>query len=239
MRYRLGRLPPRPVDVGDLTHYLTKPLPNPPDAVLAPALNYPMAANDRYGDCTIAAAVHTDQAMARLTQEWWAYPGDEAVVATYLKLSGGQDTGLVETNVLTVWNQRGLFGHRLAAWAPVNVRHQPVLKQSVWVVGSVYTGVLIAAPAQQQFAEKKPWDLTGTGADDVIKGGHAVPMVGYNATGPVFVTWGALQQATWRWWNAYAEEAYAVIPSEIKQAGALRGINFAALEADLAALKGA
>lgn len=231
--YKLGRLAPVPVPIGDLTSYLIEPLPAPPTEVDAPQLTYPMADNDRLGDCTIAAVVHSDQVTANLTTEAWTYPGDSVVSTEYLKLTGGPDTGLVETNVLKVWHGTGLFGHKLAAFAPVNVKHTKVIKQTTALCGVTYAGVLIPEPAQQQFADHQPWALTGTSADSDIEGGHAVPIVGYNATGPVFVTWGALQQATWAWWLEYAEEAYALITAEVKARGSLRGVNFTVLEADL------
>lgn len=234
-QYKLGRLAPKPVALCDLTHYLTSPLPEPPSAVDAPDLQYPMALNDRYGDCTIAAVVHSDQATANLTTQPWTYPGDEAVKTEYFRLTGGQDTGLAETDVLKAWIA-GLFGEKLAAFAPVNVKHTKVIKQATALCGVVYTGVLIPAPAQQQFADHQPWDLTHTAADDQIEGGHAVPIVGYTAAGPIVVTWGALQPVTWAWWLKYAEEAYVLITAEIKAAGALRGVDFDALDADLAAL---
>lgn len=230
---KYGRLAPAPVPVRDLTHYLSAPLPTPPSAVDAPHLAYPMAGNDRYGDCTIAAVIHVDQATANLTAEPWTYPGDEVVVTEYLRLSGGKDTGLVEANVLKVWSTSGLFGHKLAGFASLNVRHLVPIRQAVSLCGAAYTGVLVPAPAQRQFAAGEVWDLTGTDADSEIEGGHAVPIVGYNRTGPIFVTWGALQQATWRWWNAYAEEAYAVLTADVKARGELRNVNFSALEADL------
>jgi hypothetical protein len=236
-QYKLGRLAPEPVDLADFTEYLTEALPDPPADIAAPQLTYPMADNDQYGDCTIAAVVHTDQATAHLTTEAWKYPGDAAVKAEYFKLTGGQDTGLVETNVLTAWNTVGLFGHKLAAFAPINVKHTKVIKQATSLIGAVYTGVQIPEPAEQQFADHEPWALTGTAADDQIEGGHAVPIVGYNATGPVVVTWGALQQVTWDWWLKYAEEAYAVITAEVKKRGKLHGVNFAALDKDLGALR--
>lgn len=231
---RLGRLAPKPVDIGDLTHYLISPLPTPPAQLAAPNLNYPMAGNDRYGDCTIAGVVHTDQATANLTHEDWTYPGDKVVEDEYFDLTGGEDTGLVETDVLKVWQSNsGLFGHRLDAFAPINVKHTQTIKQGVLLCGAVYTGVLIPAPAQGQFANHQPWDLTGTSQDDDIEGGHAVPIVGYNATGPIVVTWAALQQVTWRWWNQYAEEAYATITAEVKARGNLRNVAVKAIEEDL------
>jgi hypothetical protein len=236
--YKLGRLAPEPVDLDDFTHYLTEPLPPAPPTVIAPTLPYAMADNDTIGDCTIASVVHTDQVAASLTSEPWTYPGDSPVRAEYFKLTGGADTGLVETRVLWAWHAKpGLFDRELAAYAPLNVKHTAAIKQTTFLAGAVYTGVLIPAPAQQQFADHQPWALTGTSADSDIEGGHAVPIVGYNATGPIVVTWGALQQVTWQWWLEYAEEAYAVITAEVKKRGALRGVAFAALDKDLAALR--
>lgn len=233
----LGRLPAQPVAMGDLLHYATKPLPTPPSAVSALPLKYAMAGNDKYGDCTIAAVVHTDQATASLTGEPWVYPGDKTVEAEYFKLTGGPDSGLVETDVLKAWHTApGMFGHELAAFAPIKVKQTTTIKQGISLCGAVYTGVDIPEPAQQQFSDHKPWDLTHTSADDEIEGGHAIPLVGYNASGPIAVTWGALQQITWAWWLKYAEEAYATITAEVKARGVLRGIDFAALDADLAAL---
>lgn len=237
---KLGRLAPKPVPVADLTHYLTAPLPAAPATVTAPPLNYPMAGNDKYGDCTIAAVVHSDQATASLTQEAWKYPGDYVVEERYLSMTGGQDTGLVITDVLKAWVAKGgLFGHQLAAFAPVHVKHTNVIRQATSLCAVVYTGVTIPNVAMQQFDAHQPWALTHTSADNVIDGGHAVPIVGYNATGPMFVTWGALQQATWEWWLKYGEEAYAVITAEVKARGSLRSVNFQALDQDLSALQGA
>ena len=88
-----------------------------------------MAGNDTMGDCTIAAVVHTDQALAYLTGQKWTYPGDGVVETEYFDLTGGEDTGLVEARVLAAWT-KGLFGHKLAAFAPINVKHQNVIKQA-------------------------------------------------------------------------------------------------------------
>lgn len=232
-----GRLPVQPLGLPDFASYFTDRLAAPPREVDAPTLNYPMACNDQEGDCTIAAVVHTDQALANLTAEPWTYPGDRKVNAVYRRMTGGPDTGLVETDVLKAWSRKGgLFGQQLVAFAPVAVKHTVTVRQTVDLCGAAYTGVRIPAPAQQQFADGLPWALTHTSADHDIEGGHAVPIVGYNPTGPVVVTWGALQQATWEWWLTYGEECYAVITAELKARGSLRGVNLAAIESDLKAL---
>jgi hypothetical protein len=232
-----GRLPVVAIPVKDFAAYFTEKLAAPPAEVKPPNLDYPMADNDRIGDCTIAAVVHVDQALSSLTGQQWTYPGDQPVQTEYFNLTGGKDTGLVETVVLKTWSTTpGLFTHELVAYAPIAVKHTVTIRQAVSLCGAVYTGVLIPAPAQQQFADGKPWELTHTAADNDIEGGHAVPIVGYNATGPIVVTWGALQQVTWEWWLKYAEEAYAVVTAEVKASGSLNGVDLDALESDLTAL---
>ena len=157
--------------------------------------------------------------------------------AEYFKLTGGPDSGLVETGCCASGMAAGLFGHKLAAFAPLERQaHEGDqagrLARRIGVHRRTVTGSRSAAvrgPASRGRSPARP--LTSD-----IEGGHCVPAVGYNATGPVFVTWGALQQATWEWLLTYGEEAYAVITAEVKARGSLRGVNFAALDKDLAAL---
>lgn len=236
---KFGRLPAKQVALGDLTHYLTETLPAPPAKVAAPHLDYPMAGNDNYGDCELAAVVHTDQALSKMERVEYTYPGDAAVIAQYFEMTGGADTGLVTTNVLSKWHTDGLFGHTIAAWVPVHMRHQTVLKQCIALTGSFLAGVAISQSTMDLFdaGPGHPWDVTGTADDSNILGLHEIPALGYNAIGPVFVSWGSLKQATWRWWNEYCDESHVVITDEVKNKNVFRGVNFAQLDADLAALK--
>ena len=229
MAYRLGRLAPKPVALGCLDHYLTAPLPAPPAEVGAPQLSWPMADNDRLGCCTISGVVHTDQATASESQEPWTYAGDQAVESTYFGLTGGADTGLAETDVLRAWQQKGLFGCQLAAFAPLAVQHVRTIRQAVWLCGGVYMGVLVTQADQEAFAAGEAWTPSG----QPPLGGHCIVYVGYTDSGFLAVTWGGLAEVTWAWHAAQAEEAYAVITQEVKERGSLRGVNLAALERDL------
>lgn len=155
-----------------------------------------------------------------------------------MALTGGVDSGLNEVDVLKAWSsEAGLLGHRIEAWAPLAVRHTQTLRQAIAFYGLAYLGVLMPAPAQAQFEASMPWDLTGTPDDYQIQGGHAVPAVGYYHPYLYVVTWGALQPVTWRWWHAYGEEAYAIVPDYFEaRGGDARGIDLASLKADLAKL---
>jgi hypothetical protein len=53
------------------------------------------------------------------------------------------------------------------------------------------------------------------------------------------VTWGALQSMTWSFWEAYCEEAYAILSNDYltKQKQTPQGFNLQQLQADLQDLK--
>jgi hypothetical protein len=53
-----------------------------------------------------------------------------------------------------------------------------------------------------------------------------------------FVTWGSLQQATWRWWRTYCEEAHAVDHPDWSCPGSLLGLDRNALRQSMARLQG-
>lgn len=230
--YKYGRLAAqKPVGLRHIVDYLTNPLPKAPasyPAPSAPAAGWGMLGNDQYGDCTMAAVVHlreANNAEAKGNETTWPTAND--VVAEYFKLSGGQDTGLVEANVLQTWYKAGLFGDTISGYAPVNTKNLDELRSVVALFGASYLGVAVPAPAQQQFGAGQPWDLTGTPEDNDIEGGHAVPIIGYDADYAYVVTWGAIQKATWRWVARYLDEAWAVLTSEDAR------VNLAALQADL------
>jgi len=66
-----------------------------------------------------------------------------------------------------------------------------------------------------------------------------VPVVAYDANGLTVVTWGALKQMTWGFWQAYCDEAYALLSPDWLKANdvAASGFDLAQLNADLNALK--
>jgi len=237
-RYRLGLIheygPPK---TADLAAYATAPLPPPAAEVAVPSVpgGFPMADNDRLGDCTIAGGpVHADQVWRALTQMPYSYPGDAAVQDAYFGLTGGPDTGLPLSTVCEAW-RKGLLGSTIDAYAPVNPKDLTAVKQAVEWFGACYVGVNLPAVAQQQFDPngEGTWELTGTDADYQIEGGHCVLLVGY-ASNLVAVTWGSTVFITPQWWYTYGQSAFALIPVEFEEHGGdTRGIPIAHLVADL------
>jgi hypothetical protein len=238
---KLGKLDPQRSDnLSDITAYMGKILPAGPPSVdyTVGVANWEMALNDQYGDCTIATVTHMDKAWSHQTNEAYSYPGDQDIQNTYFGLSGGQDSGLVEADVLSAWKNTGLFGRKIVGYAPVNIRDIRTMKSALHLFGGLYVGVQVPAIAQNQFEQGKEWNPTGNPVvDRNIEGGHAIPLLGYfyenNNLHFKCITWGAVQVLTGQWWKMYADEAWAIIPAEYMDAAASMGINIQSLEADL------
>lgn len=240
MNYRLGLIHDnQPPAVPDLAVFATTPIPAPPVLVEAPDVVWPMADNDQIGDCTEAAKVHVDQAGASITDEPWTYQGDASLRTEYLKLTGGQDTGLMLPQVLKPWHEGTLAGGKNGGYASVNVKNTRLLKQAVWIFGNLYIAVNLPAIAQQQFRPDGSgiWELTHTEADHDIEGGHCVVPVGYERLGVVAVTWGSTVTIAWDWWHTYVTQAYAVVPPAfVEKGGDARGFDLAAIDGFLPAV---
>jgi hypothetical protein len=233
--------PPR---LDGLFTYAASPLPAPAATVVAPALTYPMACNNRLGDCTIADVVHSSQVWSFMTSERWTYCGDPATQAEYFKLTGGQDTGLVISQLLATWQAKGLgpVAKKIAAYAPVHFQNLTEVKQTVDWFGICRLGVNLPQSAMNQTNAGEPWAITGTAADSQILGGHDVPVVGYDDQYWYVVTWGRIQPVTYGWFQSpqYVEEAWGIIPSEFEaRGGDGRGINIKQLTADVTTLNSA
>jgi len=66
-----------------------------------------------------------------------------------------------------------------------------------------------------------------------------VPVVAYDERGLTCVTWGTLKRMTWTFWDAYCDEAYAVLSKDwINQSSgqAPNRFDLAALQEDLNAI---
>jgi hypothetical protein len=208
---------------------------------------WPMFGNDTLGDCTIAAAGH-------LVQEWTADESTEvdvpesAIIEAYSGACGyvvgdpSTDQGGVETVVLDYWKKTGIGGHKLFAYMslePGNIDH---IKASVFLFGGVYIGIGLPVTAQSQSGPGLCWsappggDATPDGTPGSW-GGHAVPVIGYNANVLTIVTWGSIQYMTYKFWADYTDEAYAPLSLDWSPTAAGKvapeGFDLVQLEADL------
>ena len=234
-----------------LASYMTPALPAPPaNADLTQKVKaWPMMRNDDLGDCTCAAAGH-------LIMEWTANAGkkmvtptDAQIVAAYSAITGynpqtgANDNGAVEIDVLNYWRQSGLAGDKIGAYVALEPANHTHIMDAVYIFEGCYIGLQLPNSAKAQTQNHQPWSVPPGGAvGDGAKGswgGHAIPVVAYDARGLTVVTWGALQTMTWGFWEAYCEEAYAILSTDYltgKQKTP-QGFDMQQLQADLADLK--
>lgn len=235
-----------------LAAYLTPVLPTPPasfDLSAKVGASWGMMENDQLGDCTCAAAGH-------LLMEWTANadkkmftPTDKQIVAAYSAITGynpttgAHDDGAVEVDVLNYWRQSGIAGHKIGAYMALEPANHSHIMDSVYIFEGCYIGLQLPKSAQAQVQNHQPWSVPPGGATGDGKpgswGGHAVPVVAYDARGVTVVTWGALQTMTWTFWETYCEEAYAILSTDYltNKKQTPQGFNLTQLQADLADLK--
>ena len=234
-----------------LASYLTPSIPIPPPSfdLTSKVKAWGMMENDQIGDCTCAAAGH-------LIMEWTANagkkmvtPSDKQIVAAYSSVTGynpttgANDNGAVEIDVLNYWRQTGIAGHKIGAYVALEPANHNHIMDSVYVFEGCYIGLQLPISAQAQTTNHHTWSVPPGGTTGDGKpgswGGHAVPVVAYDSRGVTVVTWGDLQKMTWSFWEAYCEEAYAILSHDYmtKKKTSPQGFNMSQLQADLADLK--
>jgi hypothetical protein len=247
MTLKLGKHPPVFDDRTLNFHaYLRPGLPTPPASKMwgSKVRSWPMYDNHRYRDCTCAAAGH-------MIQNWTANAGsevtlpDEDVVRFYEHFVGSPpppDEGCNMLQVLKYWRRVGLGGHRVVGFAALELRNHLQAKGAAYLLGSIYIGVALPDFAVRGDILKVPWDVPAKGpvgdAAPNVQNGHSVAAVGYDARNLYIVTWGELKSMSWRFYDAYVDEAYAVLSEDFLNARgqAPEGFDLSALKADLASL---
>ena len=205
--------------------------------------NYPMLLNDQLGCCVFAAGGH-------LVQEWTVHtvaeviPSDADILGAYEAVGGyvpgdpSTDNGAAITDFLAYWSNQGFAGQpKLSGWAAIDQTNLVAVKQAVFLFGALDIGIQFPNSAMDQFNAGQAWDVVDD--DGGIAGGHCIPIMGYGADGFTVVTWGKTQQMTNAFFLKYCDEGYGLIsPQWLSVVGtAPNGLDMAALNADLAALK--
>jgi len=249
--FKLGKLRPE-IDRRTLRFgaYLTKTLAPPPPSVdyTKPVTEWPMMANDTYGDCTCAAAGH-------MIEEWTANTAtqeilpDCAILKAYNHFAhGNPDAGASMLSILKYWRKTGIGGDKITAFAQLEPQNDIQARDAINIFGNLYIGLALPdfAVAPGTDFLQTPWEVPPGGpvgdAAPNQNNGHCVPAVAYDQRQLYVVTWGALKTMSWQFYDAYAEEAFAVLsPDWInKKVGTSpSGFDMAALQQDLKAVVGA
>jgi hypothetical protein len=230
--------------------YLTAALQPPPPAVdySKPVAVWPMMGNDTYGDCTCAAAGH-------MIEEWTANTGTEKTLSNAQILvaynhfaKGNADAGASMLDVLKYWRKTGIGGDKITAFVQLEPKDDIQARDAVNIFGNCYIGVALpnfAVAPDTNFLDT-PWVVPPQGpvgdAAPNPKNGHCIPAVGYDARNLYVVTWGALKSMSWQFFDAYMDEAFAVLSGDwisTKVGTSPSGFDMAALQKDLAAVTSA
>jgi len=213
---KLGRLPEHPehlrprlhlgqflrgdykLSVPDVVDYSTK------------VASWPMAANDRLGDCTAADAAHGVQVWTTWGQGQTITPSDEAVVKFYSASTGydpadpATDQGGNLQEVCEAFRTIGIAGRTIEAFFRVNSDDFDELRSALYLFGAVSIGMAFPEFAMDQFNHDQPWDYVPGRTRVKIEGGHDVLLVGATKGGNLkVVTWGKVQEVTPRFWTRF------------------------------------
>jgi hypothetical protein len=226
----------------------TANLPAPPPATSydSKITNLGMMLNNKLGDCTCAAVGHCiQQWTAEAKKKQVILPDADIeklyeIVGHYNPNNPKSDRGAVEINVLNYWLANPVAGNKLSAFCALEPQNLQEIKDAVYIFGNCYIGLQMPLSAQSQTVwTVPPGGATGQGAPGSW-GGHAVPIVAYDARGLICITWGELMRMTWQFWDAYCDEAYGLLSPDWVEAGMTpAGFDWKQLETDMGDLKAA
>lgn len=210
--------------------------------------NWGMMLNDKYGDCTAAGVGHLVKLWNARTNKTCEIPDSDVLKlyedvtslegAAFNPRTGENDNGCAELDVLKYIRKNGFSGHKIDAFASVDVKNDSLLKATIALFGAAYAGVSLPLAAQTQDTWYVSGPLTGR-KEPGSWGGHAIILTAYDNVGLTAITWGKEQRMTWNWWNAYGDEAYAVLSGDwidSKSSLAPSDFNLDQLRQDLSAL---
>jgi len=243
----IGKLGKHPVKTDSRTLNIDNYLKREHLTEIPPVYNWIEKKRSRWGrmknmhlrNCTCAAAGHMIQCWTLNTGNQVIIP-DRHIVKVYSALTGydpktgANDNGVPALDMLKYWRKNGVYEYKIAAFASVNHHSKRVVKETVFLFGGVYVGLQLPLSIKGQ----KVWDVPPGGpVDDGRRGsygGHAVCVLEYDERGLTCITWGKKRKMTWAFWDAYVEEAYALVSdSFLKDGKTPHGFDLELLEKDL------
>jgi len=190
--------------------------------------------------------------VANVRQRWTANAGTEvtppqtSVLKFYEHFVGTPppaDAGCDMLSVLKYWRSTGLDDHKVVGFAALDLKNRVQAENAVLLTGSIYIGVALPEFAVDGDMLTTPWVVPPGGpvgdAAPNPANGHCIPAVAYDADGLTVVTWGESKSMSWEFYDAYADEAFAVVSQDFINAetgDTPKGFGLAALLKDLAQL---
>lgn len=200
--------------------------------------------NTSTSDCTAAACGHSIEVWTSQASTEYVV-SDTTILSFYSATSGyvpGQpstDQGAVASEVLRYWLSNSIAGHGLAGLAAILPGNRSAMRDAIYWFGICYLGVDLPIAVQDADSWVLPDGQDPSGDwEPGSWGGHAIPACAYDADGVTVISWGKLFKIGWTFLDAYCDEAYGLLSSDWATAtSSPPGFNFAALEADMNALR--
>lgn len=201
--------------------------------------------NEQIGDCAVAGPGHEIQCWTANVGSMFV-PPDQAILEAYSAISGydprtgAHDDGCVMLDVLNYWRSKGIAGRRLGAYAAVQPGDHAEVMEAVYLFDGCLIGLNLPRAVQglnQWQGPRMAWGPWQAGS----WGGHAVPIIDYDANWLYVVTWGKVLQMDWRFFDLYCDEAYVLFSQDWFDATnkAPNGFDWTGLAAELQAMTGA
>lgn len=176
-----------------------------------------MLMNDTIGDCAIAGPLHMERIWSKANNIDYT-PTDTEALAAYSAVSGyvpgddSTDTGCVLLDVLKYWKNTGIGGRKIGAFVQVDPSNHMHVEHASFFFGGLLVGVNLPVSAQTQELvwDVPPTGLSGSGAPGSW-GGHCFSSPGYTQKTLDTITWGERISQTWKFWDAYVDECYAIL----------------------------
>lgn len=201
----------------------------------------PMFANDRLGDCVIAARAHQTLRFESYEQKKLLSISDKNVIDEYFSESGGVDSGLYILDSLKCWRTNGwrIGGlsqiiktkgcwrkffppppplsntYSIYAFGAVEPKHHDDVKAVTYLLNGIYVGVALPNTAKSQLV----WSVEGDPDNDENSkrgswGNHCIYICNYDIEGLTCVTWGAKKRMTWQWFDIYCFDAFGIVDNK-------------------------
>lgn len=176
--------------------------------------------NNSLGDCTIAALYHALQVWSNLTYHVPLTEPDVDILKAYEEACGynpanpSTDQGGVEQDVLAYAMNTGLpMGagtdrHKITAYLEIDFKNLDDVKRAIYQCALVYIGIQVPQSVMDNADDVTvPWAAAN---NDVIAGGHAVILIGYDLDFFYCISWGKKYKITHNFLAQYLGEAYAI-----------------------------
>lgn len=186
------------------------PIPRPACDWGVGVFDWKVLANNTTGCCVASAVLHGIMGMSAATGRPVPALTDSDALALYKLLvpgfdpaDPGTDLGSDFDTAGAIWQQQGVLGHTILSRFRVN-RAVDIIKLANDWTGFLYVGGALPDDAEDQFDAGVRWTPT-PGKPPNPDNGHEILLTGYDADGPILITWGKEQRATWAWFLAFTD----------------------------------